>query len=53
MDLNWFNGSEEELVSRFDVGDGAYTLPAAALASEEEADAALDAQGGGCQAAGI
>ena len=44
MDLNWFNGSEEELVSRFDVGDGVYSLPAAALASDEDANAALDAE---------
>ncbi|MBU1979408.1 MAG: glycoside hydrolase family 25 protein [Gammaproteobacteria bacterium] len=32
MDLNWFNGSEEELVERFNVGDGSYTVPAAVLA---------------------
>jgi len=39
MDLNWFNGSEEELVERFNVGDGSYSLPATALVDEANGQA--------------
>ena len=38
MDLNWFNGSEEELAQRFNVGSGVYTPPASAVVEGETAD---------------
>jgi hypothetical protein len=34
MDMNWFNGSEEELIARFNVGEGGYAIPATALVDE-------------------
>jgi len=41
MDLNWFNGSEEEMLARFNVGDGSYTMPSTALI-EESGNAVVD-----------
>lgn len=43
VDLNWFNGSEEELVERFNAGDGVYTPPAAAVIEEESTEEAAEA----------